>query len=181
MTGLPEASVGIDPSYSGYAVVVIDDDGHHEEHLLDLSPAKYGTGAARLFLVHACLSDLYASVRDRYDVHRICLEGYAPGSRFGREVLGELGGITRLALAQTWPPDLLTVVSPSAAKKFATGSGTAPKDTVLLQVYKKWGAEFASNDLADAYVLARVARGMTLGTSWKYEEQVVKALRSGKD
>lgn len=177
-----DAFLGIDPSYSGFATVLLrpDEDGAslgHEVKQFAFTPAKYGTGADRLFHVHAELRDHFAALRDQYEVKHICLEGYAPASKFNREALGELGGVTRLALAETWPPDQLTIVAPTALKKYVTGSGSSGKDVVILHVFKKWGVEFSSNDQADAYGLAQVARGIVCGTNLKYEEQVVQALR----
>jgi len=49
------------------------------------------------------------------------------------------------------------VIAPTVLKKFVTGKGQCKKDLILLKVFKKWGVEFDSNDLADAYSLARMA------------------------
>jgi crossover junction endodeoxyribonuclease RuvC len=39
-------------------------------------------------------------------------------------------------------------------KKFVCGKGTANKEQVMLQVFKRWGYEAATNNMADGYGLA---------------------------
>jgi crossover junction endodeoxyribonuclease RuvC len=39
-------------------------------------------------------------------------------------------------------------------KQFVTGKGTSPKELVMMNVFKRWGYEAATNNLADAYTLA---------------------------
>lgn len=49
------------------------------------------------------------------------------------------------------------IIEPTVLKKFVTGKGQCKKNLILLKVFKKWGIEFDSDDLADAYSLARMA------------------------
>jgi Holliday junction resolvasome RuvABC endonuclease subunit len=176
--------IGIDPSYSGMAVVALVSSpgipgGLGTLHALDKYPAgTFGQGGVRLRYIYDGLTALFANLRDHFHVRRVAVEGYSPGSKFNREILGELGGIVRLAVHDVFgdAAGALLVVPPSAVKKFATGKGNAPKDNVLLAVYKKWEIEFDSNDLADAYTVARVARAMDVGTTVAYELAVLKAL-----
>lgn len=179
------AYLGIDPSYSGFAVALLrevpgEDRLYHSISQFDFSPKKAGTGIARLTFIHAILRELFFSYNATYGVDRVCLEGYAPASKFGREALGELGGVVRLALGATFPVYQVTVVAPTALKKFVTGSGNAGKDVVILHTYKKWDVEFTSNDEADAYGLARIAHGIDRGVELAYQEQVIQGLRSEK-
>lgn len=48
-------------------------------------------------------------------------------------------------------------VTPSALKKFTTGKGTSKKEIMIKEVYKRWGYEHDSNNVIDAYALARHA------------------------
>ena len=50
-------------------------------------------------------------------------------------------------------------VSATTLKKFATGSGRAKKDDVMLSIYQRWGATFANSDEADAFALWRLGLG----------------------
>jgi Holliday junction resolvasome RuvABC endonuclease subunit len=45
----------------------------------------------------------------------------------------------------------------TSLKKAATASGKSDKNLIIKSVYQQWGADFNSDDVADAYVAARVA------------------------
>lgn len=88
----------------------------------------------------------------------LVVEGYAMGARNGREVLGEWGGQIRLfAYRFGWN---VLVVPPSSLKKYTTGKGNAEKETVMLEVFKRWAYSSTDNNDADAYALMR------LGADW---------------
>jgi crossover junction endodeoxyribonuclease RuvC len=84
----------------------------------------------------------------------IVIEGYSLNMKNASSVipLVELGGLLRFCLKL----DGLSWADPRASelKRFVTGKGNSDKDQVMLQVYKRWGFEPASNDIADAYGLA---------------------------
>lgn len=84
----------------------------------------------------------------------VVVEGYSFGSQ-GRATfsVGELGGAVRVKLFERGVP--FVEVSPAVLKKFATGSGSAGKDGVLLAAARRGGKLFAgmSNDEADAFWL----------------------------
>ena len=88
----------------------------------------------------------------------VAIEGYAFGARQGREVLGELGGVIRVALHEAGTPFI--VVAPPTLKKLATGKGNAPKEAVLAAAIRKLGYPGSSNDEADALWLAHMARAV---------------------
>lgn len=181
--------IGLDPSYTGFALVgliaseAIPGGIGSVDSRADFSTATTGKGGARLARIHKVLTSFLTSLSAHYFIRGIAIEGYAPGAKFNREILGELGGITRLAvhdaLSDVCPPPL--IVPPTSVKKFATGKGNAPKDNVLLAVYKKWGVEFKSNDLADAYTVARIAHAVDHAPELAYEAEVLKQLRGTKE
>jgi Holliday junction resolvasome RuvABC endonuclease subunit len=141
------AHIGIDPSYSAYAVIVhVAHTGATDVHelLFDFSPARAGREGARLMHIRSTLTARLDAIRKAFDVRAVVTEGYAPSSKFNREVMGELGGITKLVLAELFDEWQLYTASPSALKKFVTGSGNAPKDNVLLQVFKPSSAPTTS-------------------------------------
>lgn len=86
----------------------------------------------------------------------VCMvEGYAFGAKCAREQLGEWGGQVRLlAWELGWS---IVVVPPTVLKQFVTGKGTAPKELMLLEVYKRWGYSAPENNAADAYALMQLA------------------------
>lgn len=176
--------LGIDPSYTGFGFIglVVGDNipggfGTLEGHT-SFAAAEFGKGGARLSRIYHYFTRFFGSLSCQYQIRGVAIEGYAPGAKFNRELLGELGGVVRLAvhdaLHEVCPPPL--IVPPSSLKKFATGKGNVPKDNVLLAVYKKWGKEFKSNDLADAYTAARIAYAVDNGAELAYEREVLSAL-----
>jgi crossover junction endodeoxyribonuclease RuvC len=108
-------------------------------------------GVARLAFLRIKISELI----DIY--HRpivVGIEGYSYGSRGRTFEIGELGGIIRLLMAEK---NLTTyIIPPTSLKKFATGKGNCGKPQVGVAVYRKWKMEFPSDDICDAYVLARM-------------------------
>jgi hypothetical protein len=113
-------------------------------------------------------------------VAHVCMEGYAQGSKFGREIAGELGGEVKSTLRRMFavPVCYPTIVPPTKLKKFTTDNGAAKKDQMMLAVYRKWGYEAPDNDEADAYALCRLA-GAIVGAEpslLAYEEAVVANL-----
>ncbi|MFE5853239.1 crossover junction endodeoxyribonuclease RuvC [Streptomyces sp. NPDC056500] len=175
--------LGIDQSYTACAVITYTPStGNVTENVYDFSPVQAGRGPQRLEYIHSTLRAHFAQVHQTSAVARICQEGYAYGSKFHREELGELGGVLGLALVQTFPPRLLHTVAPSAVKKYATGSGRADKDKMLLAVYKRWGYEATGHDAADAYVLARIAVDLDAEQSpaLTFQAEVLASIRNPK-
>lgn len=141
-------SIGVDPSARSTGVVVLREDGlvlHAEA--LEIKT----TGVARL-----------AEIRDR--LNGICgrhgpfdvgvRESYSLGSTNRPFLLGEVGGIVQLALHDN--ARRVEECAPKALKKFATGNASASKAEVMRAVSARWDAHYANDDIADAYVLARI-------------------------
>jgi hypothetical protein len=93
----------------------------------------------------------------------IAVEDYATHGPGDPTIGPELGAIVRLGLI-IYPN--LHEVSATSLKKFATGKGNATKDVVMLHTFKRWAFDCGDdNNLADAYVLARMVRAAYLGDS----------------
>lgn len=188
--------VGIDQSYSGFAFVSIDADGTDVSGNLKSFDPKKNTGIERLLSIYQHLFNMFCETND---VAHICMEGYAPSSKFGREQAGELGAIVKLAIYDFFdrfglarrptsdpdrPPEdpggdlrYPTIVQTTGLKKFVTGSGAAKKSGMMLAVYKKWGFETNDDNLADAFGLAQIALAVSTGnTNYAYEKAVLAAL-----
>ncbi|MFF8283373.1 crossover junction endodeoxyribonuclease RuvC [Streptomyces albus] len=177
---MPCTYLGIDQSYSRCAIVAYTPATRRAEvERFDFSPKKSGKGPQRLAHVHRVLREYFEAQRLAGPVGAIAYEGYAYGAKFKREELGELGGVMRLALVQTWPLDLLHTVAPSSVKKFVTGSGRADKDKMLLAVYMRWKYEAPDHDTADAYTLARIAAalGSDEPPDLKFQREVLDTIR----
>jgi crossover junction endodeoxyribonuclease RuvC len=143
--------VGIDPSYTGFAIVIIDKNGDVVEQRL-LSTDSKKEADERII----DLEKDFKFVPTIFSLHSVCIEGPSFSSN-GAFILqmGALHYYLRIFLLKK---DIkFTIVAPSALKKFVSGDGRAKKDLMLLKVYKKWGVEFEDDNLADAYGLAQYA------------------------
>ncbi len=161
--GFAKVWVGIDQSYSGFGLTLLfapDGRGHDT-----VVTSFKDSGVDRLLDIKGWLM----KVMGRWDVQHVCMEGYAPGAKFGLEMAGELGCVVKMALRESLPEPVgyPTVVSPHQLTKFVTGKGQGAKDNMLLEVYKRWGVEFPAiasgqrNNAADSYGLAQIARALS--------------------
>lgn len=98
------------------------------------------------------------------DIPIIGLENYSFGSRYNREIAGEIGGICRLSLYENHGVDNPILVAPTQAKKFVTGKGNAKKEKVKERLEKFYGTEFETDDESDAVAIALVAHAVGLLT-----------------
>jgi len=149
--------VGIDPSLGGTGLVSIDEKGK----VLDTQVLKVKSmGVARLIELKGLLASFLK--RQSEPPSLIIVEGYSFGSRLGQAFsLGEWGGVLRVSLVEgSFAPWM--DVPPTRARKLMCGKGNLPKIMVPKEAYKKWGVDFSSDDLYDAYVLARVGLSYTI-------------------
>lgn len=175
--------VGIDQSYAGFALVVLDADGNLVAEHLDKFEAKtHGSGIDRLLAIYQHVFSLLSEIDD---ITHLAMEGYSAASKFGREAAGELGAIVKLAVydyfdrcAEHGDLRYPTIVQPTTLKKFATGNGTSKKNNMLLAVYKKWGYETTDDNLADAYALAQLVIALDTGnTNFVYEKTAIGVVK----
>jgi Holliday junction resolvasome RuvABC endonuclease subunit len=163
-------AVGIDQSYSGFAMTAIDDDGNYYTEVHKLT----GAGVERLVDAQR----ITQCFLDNFNVRCVAMEGYAFGSQMAN-MLGELGGAVKLTLHHygiTPETETPLIVPPTSLKKYITGKGTGvKKNQVLLSVYKKWDVEFTDDNAADSYGLARLVRNKH---DFEYEKEVYDKLTS---
>lgn len=141
---------GIDPSLTATAIVIIDETGALQRSRVVTTKQ---TGPSRLVTIR---NETKRELNNFPVTPFSCIEHYAMGAKFGRELAGELGGILRVMMHEN-EIDYIEI-PPLRLKQFATGKGSAEKDHILLAVFKKWGVEFKTNDEADAFILAQMAR-----------------------
>ncbi len=143
--------VGIDHSFTGTGVVLLDKDGEILEQKLIKSNSKQ-TIEERLIDLRDQLSFIPVIV----NLKRVCIEGPSYGSN-GQFILqmGALHFLIRILLFEHNVD--YKIVTPGALKKFVTGKGNAKKNLMLLKIFKKWGIEFDDDNLGDAFSLARMA------------------------
>lgn len=180
--------IGIDPSLTsfGLAVLTADDRYRLYSYHSPIKVTKDHRGAVdRLLDIKKWLGGVLLDVTFTCGpVHMVCMENYSYGAANQLPAMGELGGIVKTTLldhhgrkgAYNGYP---TLVAPNQLKKYATGDGGAgtKKEHILKAVYKTWGIDIASNDMADAYVLAEMARSLDLGRAkYAYQQEVVDRL-----
>ena len=142
--------LGIDPSLTNSGLVFIDD----SYAIIDMIKFHVSAvGVERLF--H--LQNKLLEVLDKYTtIRQICVEGPALRETGRIFDLGQWAGILYLELYKRGIH--FTVVAPLQLKKYVSAIGkNQGKQVVILDVFKNFGEEIRDNDLADAYVLARIA------------------------
>lgn len=158
--------VGIDQSYSGFAITLLNDSGYKTT----VYKGEY-RGVKRL---QELKTHLITSL-EPYNIKDVAIEGYAFGSQMAN-MLGELGGMVKLTLLDFGHYPL--IVPPTNLKKFATGKGNGvSKSQILLSVYKNWGVEFTDDNAADSYVLAKIVSGQY---TQAYQKEVYTKLQDPK-
>lgn len=160
--------LGIDQSFSGFAITALGDAGFYTEVY---KSDKRGTDR---------LKDIQSHVMDwlvEFDqIQDVAMEGYAYAGAGMVYNLGELGGMVKLTLLEFGIYPL--IVPPTNLKKYAAGKGNGvSKSQMLLNVYKTWGVEFTDDNAADSYVLAHMVKGTT---KYSYQEDVIKKLQDPK-
>lgn len=143
-------SIGCDFGLSKSGIVVIDKDFHIESQ--NLIKVK-STGAQRLVDIEKSFDFIVSPYMKEHEVE-VFVEGYAYGAKYQRESLAELGGVMRrylyLAGLNFW------VIPPNSLKAFVTATGRASKNYMKKCTKEKWGEIFKSDDVCDAYGLARL-------------------------
>jgi Holliday junction resolvasome RuvABC endonuclease subunit len=122
------------------------------------------------------------TVEDEY-IQDVAMEGTVLASQSAL-VLGELAATVKLTLWLYFRDydhqDHLRTplqIPPMTLKKYAAGKGTAKKQEMLMQIYKRWGVEFNDDNAADSYALARLASGASLGA---IETSIVEQIKDPK-
>ena len=179
-SGVPVA-VGIDQSLTGFAVSVVEihSPSNHETWVYK-SPYS---GVVRLADIGGWLVDKMEFLeKNNNDIFDVAMEGTVLASNSAL-VLGELAATVKLMLFDFFMDHsnqhlrVPLQIPPMTLKKYATGKGTAKKQEMLLQIYKRWGVEFNDDNAADAYSLARLAGECVTDA---IEKQIVSQVKDPK-
>ncbi len=170
-----EKYIGIDQSYSGFAITIINKDCTLYKTFVYTSPLR---GVERLRDIALYIGQhVFEPVTN---VQGSAIEGYAYGAQMAH-MAGEIGALVKLEL-RSWLYETEArypfIVAPAMLKKYVTGKGQGvKKNQILLNVFKKWGIEFTDDNAADSYALARIAAGRA---DTAYEKEVIKKLLDPK-
>jgi crossover junction endodeoxyribonuclease RuvC len=107
----------------------------------------------------------------------ICIEGFGFASQQAIQ-LGGIGWGIRMGLMRRGLSYI--EAAPSQLKKFASGKGNLKKDLLAVHIFKNFDFEHRSDNVRDAYVLAQIARHLTLHIKphFKYQAEVLEAIRN---
>lgn len=151
---IPQHFVGVDPSYTGTGVIVLSQKGDIVfRELLKSNAATMKE--ERIMWIAMSIIDIAC----RYHDPIVFMEApafYAQGNALVD--MGALNFYIRIRMLQMKLP--YAIIAPTALKKFVCGpsKGTgSKKELMLMKTFKRWGVEFADNNLCDAYGLARMA------------------------
>jgi Holliday junction resolvasome RuvABC endonuclease subunit len=149
MTVCNDCVVGIDPSFTGFAMAAIYRDGRTVSHEFKTDAVK--TLRARMSRLRYYGNEAASFLR--HHLPEVCLiEGYAHAAKWKAAPMGELGAIVRDRIIDL--PDVCLEIAPSTLKQFIAGKGNASKLEIVQKMAKLFDREFKTDNLADAYGLA---------------------------
>jgi Holliday junction resolvasome RuvABC endonuclease subunit len=168
--------LGLDLSLTGTGVSIIDDSG---ALILSEKLSTESRGAERLYNLYKSLNSYIQSYST--DILLTCIEGPSYLSEKGH--LFEIGEWTGCVKMLLYTLDIKYILAtPQQLKKYILGKapvgGGSKKELVILDVYKKYNVELRDNNIADAYVLSRIAHDYYLGEQElpTHQMEVMKAL-----
>lgn len=135
--------VGIDPSLTGTAIAAVDG-------TVTLVKTRGLVGPRRLVHIRQHVTDAAL-----IGVDLVAIEGYAYGTSHSAHVMGELGGVIRVALHEIGVA--YVDIPPGVLKKYATGSGSADKTAVVVSARDRLGYDGTNDNCADALWLRAIA------------------------
>ncbi len=98
---------------------------------------------------------------NHHEIDCAVIEGYAYANKFTLSTLVEIGINLRLSLYIRKIP--CYICPPTTLKRYATGKGNSKKPEVAAGVLSKWGYSSPSDDVIDAFVLAKIAQDKASG------------------
>jgi len=170
--------IGLDLSLTGTGVIVLKEGKLDCEQLIKSKPSSdrsYKAETLRLMKIR----DQIAEIADTKEPTLALIEGLAFAIR-STTALVQLAGLNYLVREMLVERNIpFIIVSPTTLKKFITGSGTAKKDVMLLETFKRYGISFADDNLADGYALSRCGLALLGEETEKLtlkQQEVVKLL-----
>lgn len=150
-------SLGLDLSLTKTGVVVLENNKILYSDIIKSQPSgdKPIDELIRLVLISAKATE----VINKYNPNIVVIENLAflaQGTSLTQ--LAGLSYMVRAYLADRRIPFIM--VAPTSLKKFITGSGKGEKDTMMLEVYKRYGVSIPENNINDAFGLAKIGQLM---------------------
>jgi len=166
VTGPPETPatdiyVGIDPGSTNCALVAWSP----TKGLISFwkPKGKMPTGVERLYRLRLGITSQLIAIQKAGRIAGIAMEAYSMAEQYGQHASGEVGGVIKLTVLLHFGATTVgypVLVAPQQLKKFATGNGNSKKELITKEVLKRWGEDFNDSNVAEAYVLARMAHAV---------------------
>jgi crossover junction endodeoxyribonuclease RuvC len=123
------------------------------------------------------IAEAMLGLLDQFKPNTVVIEGLGFANPHTLVTLAEIHTILRYFLWQTGYG--FVPVAPNALKKFVLGVGKGDKAQVVKGVYKRWGFDASTDNIADAYVLAMIGLAMDglLDDIIKAQEEVIEKLK----
>jgi Holliday junction resolvasome RuvABC endonuclease subunit len=161
--------LGIDPSLTGCGLALVED-GRYIGSQLVSTPAEWLRGQRLAHIANA----VRVSVKN-WDIVIVAMEGYAFGSPFNREEMGEVGGVIKATL---YAMGIEPVIWPNPSwKKALLGVGSLKKEDLKLPVFQRYGVEIKDMNELEAYCVAMAEH---LAQSGKAARPVAKPKKGRK-
>ena len=165
--------MGIDPSLVGTGIICLRDDGEIErQQLIKTKPTTNHLDELKRLI--KIVNEI-----DYTGVDFVAMEGMAFMAR-NTTSLVQLSGLNYMIREKLYSLSIpFIIVAPMALKKFITGKGNAPKEFMLMEIYKRFGKEFRDNNLCDAYSLAKLGEAyINKGDDMMvYQKEVINKLK----
>lgn len=168
--------LGLDLSFSGTGFYLIRTEENDVSCEIITKPQDFETDIERSDYIAKCIVEQIKDI----PLSMIAMEDYFSGKNPGSVIkLAILGTMVRLRLMESGYQYI--AFAPTQIKKFESGSGLAPKDTMLKSVFKKHGFDTTSNNIADACAIAYVGKAYYEWQSGRrdfltYETEVLKKI-----
>lgn len=175
--------IGIDPSISGTALVYINNGIPKADYLIETSKIKQKVETQQdiILLKLKKLKKIYSQVYSLLDSIKpdvIAIEGY---SYLGVRSLTGQAEVTAMILfaidKYLWRENSKTIllsIQPTQLKKFITDKGTAKKELMIKEIYKRFNFDTDNNNVADAFCLAKVAESYAMTDKERKQNKLTK-------
>lgn len=164
--------VGIDPSITGTGIVILEPEGRliHSERIPDKGSDLFDR-VAHIVCRVLKLAEIHRK-RNR-DLHEGFIYAIETPTRTPNLQVTAMLCALAYALRYNGAYGHILNVNPIHTKQYATGNAKADKALVMKCVLRDWGFDTDDDNVADAYILAQIARAYCLGTDHEYRKAVV--------
>lgn len=170
-------SIGLDLSLVATGLSILDDDELIHSCVIKSKPL--GLRPVDEVVRLTTIVEKIMEIIDEHGPKVVVIEGIAFGVQ-KTTALAQLASLNYLVRAALLERSIQFIIcAPTTLKRFITGKGNSQKDHVMMEVYKRYGIEALTNDIADAVVLAKIG-SMLLGCTKpmaEYQKETIDLLK----